>query len=195
MTMPNKIKLKVPTSAQWLEAVLESFDDFLLDHAAAEKKASGMAMSMVSHYPDRPELIDAMTKLAIEELNHFREVVKIIYDKGLILVPDKKDQYMNSFRRCIRDGKEEYFLDRLLIASIVEARGAERFGLIANALPEGIMKNFYREITLSEEGHLSLFYDLAVLYFPVEAVNQRLDELLSEEEKIIKELPIRVALH
>ena len=47
---------------------MTDFDAFLLDHAACERKASAMAMSMVSHYPDKPDLVMAMADLAIEEL-------------------------------------------------------------------------------------------------------------------------------
>ncbi|MAA49517.1 MAG: tRNA-(ms[2]io[6]A)-hydroxylase, partial [Gammaproteobacteria bacterium] len=39
---------------EWITCVLADFDAFLQDHASAEKKASGMALSMVSHYPDKP---------------------------------------------------------------------------------------------------------------------------------------------
>jgi len=69
------IKLFYDTPQNWAEGVIEAMDDFLPDHAAAEKKASSMAMTMVSHYPDRPELVMAMIDLAIEELNHYRAVV------------------------------------------------------------------------------------------------------------------------
>ncbi len=41
-----------PTHPDWIGSVMADFDAFLLDHASAEKKASGMAMSMISHYPD-----------------------------------------------------------------------------------------------------------------------------------------------
>ncbi len=58
------------TSHSWTETVLEDFDSFLQDHAAAEKKASSMAVSMLSHYPDRVELVSAMAELAVEELSH-----------------------------------------------------------------------------------------------------------------------------
>ena len=60
--------LLVDTPAAWIETVLANFNSFLLDHAAAEKKASGMAISMLSHYPDRIELVAAMADLAVEEL-------------------------------------------------------------------------------------------------------------------------------
>ncbi|MFT6053014.1 MAG: tRNA-(ms[2]io[6]A)-hydroxylase, partial [Halioglobus sp.] len=101
---------------------MNNFDRFLLDHAAAEKKASGMALSMVSHYPDRPELVIAMTDLAIEELTHYREVVKWIHSRGLQTAADKKDLYVLALRKFIRKESEEYLLDRLLVGSIIEAR-------------------------------------------------------------------------
>ena len=153
------IELKFKTPVNWVEVVVNAMDLFLPDHAAAEKKASSMAMTMVSHYPDRAELVSAMIDLALEELSHFRAVVKLMHGRGLTLLPDQKDQYVNALRRSFRQGKEDYLLDRLLIAGIVEARGAERFGLIAEALPEGEMKKFYRSITRSELEHQDLFVD------------------------------------
>ena len=184
-----------PTDPAWVTLVVEAMDDFLPDHAAAEKKASSMAMGMVSHYPDKPVLVNAMMDLALEELSHFRAVVKIMQERNLMLLPDKKDAYVNLLRREIRDGKEKYFLDRLLVAGIVEARGAERFGLIADALPAGPLKRLYRSITRSELEHQGLFVDLAHLYFESSEVEPRLQELLIAEAAIVRELPIRVALH
>jgi tRNA-(ms[2]io[6]A)-hydroxylase len=67
-------ELKYQTPKAWVDAVLNDFDTFLTDHAAAEKKASGMAMSMISHYPDRKSVVKAMADLAIEELIHFKQI-------------------------------------------------------------------------------------------------------------------------
>lgn len=187
--------LRYATSKEWTNTVIESFDEFLLDHAAAEKKASGMAMSMLSHYPDRPQLVTAMLDLALEEMTHFREVVKIIMQRGLVLGADKKDAYVINLRNLMRKGSEVYFLDRLIIGGIIEARGCERFGLVAEALPPGDLKKFYLAITESEGRHENLFVDLAKLYFPETDVNQRLDELLDEEARICEALPIIAALH
>ena len=189
------IELKFKTPATWTRGVVAAMDQFLPDHAAAEKKASSMALTMVAHYPDKPELVAAMIDLAIEELSHFRAVVKIMNERGLTLLPDKKDSYVNALRSHMRDGKEIYLMDRLLIAGIVEARGAERFGLIANALPEGDMKRFYQSITRSEEAHKDLFLQLAEIYFDSEEVQMRLEELLTAEAAIVRKLPVRLALH
>lgn len=189
------ITLGYATPQSWVDTVLADFDCFLLDHAAAEKKASGMAVSMLSHYPDKLELVTAMTDLAIEEMTHFREVIKIIHQRGNIAGKDEKDPYVIAFRKAFRRGKEEYFLDRMLVAAIIEARGAERFGLVAQALEPGQLKNFYNSITRSEERHLDLFVELAYLYFDRETVNQRLQVLINMEAEIVAQLPIRAALH
>lgn len=189
------IELKYKTPAIWAENIVKNMDVFLPDHAAAEKKASSMAMTMVSHYPDKPALVAAMIDLALEELSHFRAVVKLMEARGLTLLPDKKDLYVNQFRRHSRQGDDVYLLDRLLIAGIVEARGAERFGLIAAHLPEGEMQRFYDSITRSELSHQGLFLELADGFFATDEVRKRLDELLDAEAAIICELPHEIALH
>ena len=183
------------TPAQWTETVMQDFDLFLLDHAAAEKKASGMAISMLSHYADRVELVAAMTELAVEELSHFREVVKWIHQRGLITAADQKDPYVIEFRHCLRSGREEFLLDRLLVAGAIEARGAERFGLVAQALEPGPLQKFYQSLTRSEERHYELFLELARLYSPADTVDQRWQELLEIEAGIVRKLPLRAALH
>ena len=193
--MDHHSPLKSPSPQAWTDCVLSDFDAFLLDHAAAEKKASGMALSMVSHYPDRPRLVLAMAELAVEEMVHFREVIKIIQSRLLTLGADVKDPYVNCIRGLLRQGSELYLLDRLLTAGVIEARGAERFGLIAEALPEGELKTFYRSITRSEDRHFELFLDLASEYFSAEIIESRWQEILTFESQVVSELPIRAALH
>ena len=86
-------RLRFATPSGWTDTVMKDFDRFLLDHASCEKKASAMAMTLISHYPDRPELVQAMTELAVEELVHFKEVVKHIMARNLTLGADEKDPY------------------------------------------------------------------------------------------------------
>lgn len=189
------IHLRYTTPPEWAQVVLKDFDRFLLDHAAAEKKAAGMAMSMLSHYPDRPELVAAMADLAVEETIHFRDVTRLLQDRDLALVRDEKDPYVNEFRSFIRNGSEEYLLDRLLVAGIIEARGYERFCLVGEALEDPELKRFYMAIGKSEARHADMFVKLAEVYFPSEVVAARLDELLDIEARIIANLPFRPALH
>lgn len=183
------------TTEAWLEAVMADLDTFLQDHASAEKKASGMAINMISHYPDRTRLVAVMTDLAIEELSHYREVIRLLHDRQLHPGADEKDPYVTEFRKSIRKGSDAYFLDQLLIGGIIEARGAERFGLIAEALPAGKLKNFYDAITRSEYRHYETFFELAELYFDTGVIDKRKQELLNIEADICARLPNRAALH
>jgi len=190
-----KSPLKEPTHPDWIKAVLGDFDSFLQDHAAAEKKASGMAISMLSHYPDKVELVATMADLAVEELAHYREVVKWIHARGLITAADSKDPYVNDMRSAVRKGAETLLLDRLLTASIIEARGAERFSIVADNLKELELKTFYQAIAKSEERHFEVFLDLAKKYAADETVEHRFQELLNIEAGIVRNLPPRAALH
>ncbi len=188
-------ELEFATPNEWTEAVLADFDTFLQDHAAAEKKASGMALSMLSHYPDKRKLVKAMTDLALEEMIHFKQVVKLLSERDVNLGDDKKDPYVNQLRGMFRHGKEVFMMDRLLVAAVIEARGHERFALIAEALPTGKDKEFYTAIAKSEEKHKNLFVELAYEYFDKDEVDARLAEVIRREAQICASLPNRAALH
>ena len=188
-------QLLFSTPRQWTEKVLSDFDRFLIDHAMAEKKASGMAMSMLSHYPDKTDLVSAMIDLSIEELTHFKAVLEIMAKRNLIMTPDEKDPYVNEFRKAFRKGSDVYLMDRLLVGGIIEARGCERFGLVGDSIADPELGKFYSAIAKSEAKHQDLFVNLAHQYCPVEDTNKRLQELLEIEANIVADLPIRAALH
>lgn len=187
--------LLIETNPNWIQAVLSDFDSFLQDHAAAEKKASGMALSMLSHYPDRILLVTKMTDLAIEELIHYREVLRWIHSRGLVTASDTKDPYVLGLRQVIRKETNTYLLDRLLTASVIEARGAERFALIADAIERPPLKNFYKSLAKSEARHYRLFLELAEEYFDSSVIELRWKEILNIEAEVVSKLPIRAALH
>jgi tRNA-(ms[2]io[6]A)-hydroxylase len=188
-------ELKYHTPFNWTEKVLADFDTFLQDHAAAEKKASGMAMSMLGHYPDRIKLVKAMTDLAIEEMIHFKQVLKLLTERGVTLGNDQKDPYIKGMRALFRQGTDEFLIDRLLVAAVIEARGHERFSLVAEALPEGKEKDFYVAIAKSEEKHKNLFVELGYEYFDKDIIDARLVEILVAEAEICKKIPFTAALH
>ena len=189
------LQLRYATPDLWTRAVMADFDRFLNDHASAENKAAGMAMSMVLHYRDKPDVVKTMLDLAIEEMSHFRDVVRLLHSRNMQLLPDERDEYVRALRAQVRTGKRDYFLDRLLLGAIIEARGVERFGLVATSLPKGELKAFYSRITASEARHYQLFLDLAHNYFPSPQVNERLDQLLDVEATITARLPYLPRLH
>jgi len=189
------LRLRTATDPSWIDVVLGDFDAFLVDHAACERKASATALKLVSHYSDRTLLVRKLIPFAQEELEHYAQVMKIILDRGVSTRADEKDPYVVALMGLIKRGPEQYFLDRLLVLAIIEARGCERFGMVANALEPGPLKEFYADITRSEARHHGLFVRLAREYFPAERVQARLDELLDGEAAIIDRLPFRAAVH
>lgn len=179
----------------WLERVVADFDAFLGDHAACEKKASGMALSMAAHYPDRPRLVAAMVDLAVEELSHYQQVMRLILARGAQAGRDAKDPYVNALNRAVRRGSERYLLDRLLVAAVIEARGEQRFGLLARHLPDPALRRFYRSIARSEERHSALFVDLTAEVADPDVVTSGIARWTAIEAEVIASLPVRPALH
>ena len=191
----KSIDLLVPTAPAWVKTVLADFDAFLQDHANCERKASALAMSFVVKYPDRKYITNSLIALAQEELAHFREVYAILEQRGLTLQKDEPDLYVNRLLAAARHGTDVRFLDRMLISSVVECRGAERFGLLAAALDDGPIKSFYDRLRKSETKHGHLFVQLLVKEFDDNIVYPRLEELMKIEANIIQDLELRPAMH
>ncbi|GAB3343324.1 tRNA-(ms[2]io[6]A)-hydroxylase [Marivirga atlantica] len=194
--MKQRIDLKCESSKEWVDTVMSDFNAFLQDHANCERKASSMAMSFVAKFPDRLEIIPELINTGVEELEHFRDVYKIMEERGVELPHEiGKDHYVADLINLCRSGKEDRFMDRLLLASLVETRGAERFRLIYEALPEGDLKKFYHRLWASEARHGEIFVDMALQYFEKEEVYNRLEQMSIEEAKILQALPLKAALH
>jgi tRNA 2-(methylsulfanyl)-N6-isopentenyladenosine37 hydroxylase len=188
--------LRISTPRAWLDQVFGDFDAFLLDHTLCERKASATGLSLVAKYPDRTLIGDDLIEFAREELEHFHIMYRICRARGLVLPEDEKDQYVNQLRALVNGRHDEaLFLDRLLIPGVVEARGCERLMLVADALPEGPLKQTYLEVTRAEARHHALFFRLARRYFDEQVVQRRADELLDKEAIIVAALPLRARVH
>jgi len=191
------LELAVATTPEWARTVMADFPAFLQDHADCERKASAMAMSFVAKYPDRVEIIPELIDTGIEELQHFQRVYAYMEKRGIRLVKERwQDPYIQALSGQCHTDPIDRFLDRLLLASIIECRGAERFRLVCNAIendPE--LKDFYHELWVSEAKHGNVFVKMALNYFPEQQVYQRLQELNRAEGEIVSKLPLRAALH
>uniref|UniRef100_A0A450U2Y9 tRNA-(Ms[2]io[6]A)-hydroxylase n=1 Tax=Candidatus Kentrum sp. FW TaxID=2126338 RepID=A0A450U2Y9_9GAMM len=191
----KSIDLLTDTDPSWVVVIKENFDAFLADHANCERKASALAMSLIVKYPDRVAIIPPLIALAQEELEHFRVVYELMEDRGLRIVRDTRDPYVEQLLELLRHGRDERFLDRLCVASLIECRGAERFRIISEALDDPALKAFYRDLWASEAAHGNLFATLALEYFDADTVYPRLEEMAEQEARIIRELDWRPALH
>lgn len=190
-----EFKLKCETDPGWARVVVKDFDSFLQDHANCERKASALAMSLIMKYSDKLEIIPHLIRLAQEELEHFRQVYALMESRSVSIGKEIKDPYVNQLLDICRTSPEDRFLDRMLISSIIEARGAERFALISEALDNEELKAFYHRLWASERKHGHLFVNLLQHYFPQAVIEQRLEELLNMEAQIIPHLAWRPSLH
>ncbi|MBK8503932.1 MAG: tRNA-(ms[2]io[6]A)-hydroxylase [Saprospiraceae bacterium] len=194
--MKLNLDIKVPSSDAWLKAVMDNFNAFLQDHADCERKASAMAMSFVAKYPDRTEIVPELIETAIEELEHFQSVYEIMQSRGLSLQHSiGEDPYAKALVSQCHSGIRERFLDRLLIASVMETRGAERFKMVSDAQEDEDLFRFYKELWTSEAKHGHIFVKMALLYFEKDQVYDRLNWWLDRESEIIENLEVRAALH
>lgn len=194
--MKLSIDIKTASSAEWLDAVMNDFDTFLQDHADCERKASSMAMSFVAKCPDKVKIIPDLIDTAREELEHFAEVYQIMEKRGVMLPKNMpEDPYINKLLKFCRSSPEERLLDRMLLASIIECRGAERFKMIWNALKDQELKDFYHKLWTSEAKHGNIFVKLAMEYYTENEIYKRLHYLNDKEAEVLQELPIRAALH
>lgn len=195
--MKYSIDLKIPSSQEWLDAVMADFDAFLQDHADCERKASAMATSLIAKYPDREKIIPDMIATAIEELEHFQQVFELMQKRGVALNREmQEDPYIKQLMPLTHGGTHESrFLSRMLLGSIVECRGCERFRMVSEAQEDEDLKKFYKTLWTSEAKHGNIFVELALEYFEEKTVYDRLHEMMAFEGEVIKNLPVRAALH
>ena len=194
--MEFDIKLKWDTPKEWIETVLADFPKFLQDHADCERKASAMAMSFVAKCPDRVEIIPELIETALEELVHFKLVYEIMDQKKITLPKQlEQDNYIGGLIKKCRSGREERLLDRMVVAAVVEARGVERFRIVAENIKEEELQKFYDMLWRSEYKHSDVFLRLALSYWKWEEIEERLVYFIHQEAIICEGLPFRAAVH
>lgn len=187
--------LHARTPPAWTQHVLADFNGFLLDHASCERKAASVCLSFIARHSEYPFLAEPLIALAREELDHFAQVFRMIQQRGLTLAYDEPDPYVKSLFSAMRHGVDDRLLDRLVIAGLIEARGHERFSLVAESLQDPSLKDFYETLARSEAGHYRVFTRIAEKLFPAEAVSSAIQRLAALEAEIMMTLPLRAAVH
>src|SRR5881396_2023913 len=157
--MKYSLELATATRPEWVQTVMSDFPAFLQDHADCERKASAMAMSLVAKYPDRVEIVPELIETAIEELEHFQQVYAHMARRGIHLAKEiTEDPYIKALLALCHTDPTRRFLDRLLLGSIIECRGAERFRLVWQAVEgDSELKEFYHHLWASEAKHGNIF--------------------------------------
>lgn len=189
--------LKLATDPRWVRIVETNISEILTDHAYCEQKAATNAINMVIQFPEYPELVDAMLALAQEELQHFRQVHEKIQARGFTLGRERRDDYVWELNQFIRKGRERHIVlvDRLLFAAMVEARSCERFRILSEQISDPDLREFYRELMISEANHYTLFIGFARKFGKGEDVDARWQEFLDYEAQLIARFGKKETMH
>ncbi|ABD02377.1 tRNA-(ms[2]io[6]A)-hydroxylase [Synechococcus sp. JA-2-3B'a(2-13)] len=189
------LELASRTSEDWIEQATRHIDLVLLDHANCEKKAAGNALSLLFRYPANGRLVETLSPLAREELQHFERVHRHLQRLGIPIKPLSAAPYAGRLNQHLRRSEPEHLLDTLLVAAIIEARSHERLGLLGIHAPDPELRQFYLWLAAAEERHWQLYLDLALEQFPADQVQDRLDTLLQVEAEILSSLHPEPRVH
>lgn len=190
--------LKLETDHRWIKLVENNISEILTDHAWCEQKAASNAISIVVGWPEHTDLVDTMLSISKEELTHFEMVHEKIKQRGFKLGMERKDDYVNDLYKFMRKGykRDIVLIDRLLFAAMVEARSCERFRILSEQINDEDLRNFYRELMISEANHYTTFLGFARQYGnAVEDVNKRWQQWLDYEAEVIRNYSKKETMH
>jgi tRNA-(ms[2]io[6]A)-hydroxylase len=183
------LKLQLPTDPLWVKNVVESnIEELLTDHAFCEQKAASNAITLIVQNPNLSEIVQEMSLLVQEEMDHFKRVHDIILARGFVLGRERKDNYVNELRKfvIIGGGRSAQLVDRLLFSAMIEARSCERFKVLSENINDDELAAFYHELMISEATHYSMFIRLAKKYCGEIDVDTRWKQFLEFEAQVIQ---------
>jgi len=189
--------LKLATDPRWVNIVESNIEEILTDHAWCEQKAASNAIYIIVNNSEKEELVTKMTRIALEEMEHFQMVHTIIKEKGLTLGRERKDNYVNDLVKFAKkDGsRNDALVERLLFAAMIEARSCERFKVLSENIQDPELAKFYRDLMISEAGHYTTFLGFAKKYQDNINVDTRWKEWIEYESSIIANYGNRETVH
>ena len=189
--------LKLATDPRWVNIVESNIEEILTDHAWCEQKAASNAIYIIVNNSEKEELVTEMTRIALEEMEHFQMVHTIIKEKRLVLGRERKDNYVNDLVKFAKkDGsRNDALVERLLFAAMIEARSCERFKVLSENIQDPELAKFYRDLMISEAGHYTTFLGFAKQYQENRNVDTRWKEWIAYESSIITKYGKQETVH
>lgn len=180
--------LQFDTETSWVEVAKDGLQQLLTDHAFAEQKAASNAVSIIINYSEETELVKDMSDIAIEEMEHFRMVHRLMVKRGFVLGREQHNDYAKSLQGFFPKTKDRdvALIHRLLVAALIEARSCERFKVFSENMDDKELSDFYKDLMISEANHYTLFLGYARKYMDREIVDQKWNGLLAFESEMMK---------
>jgi len=179
--------LKLPTDPRWVNIVDKNIEEILTDHAYCEQKAASNAISCMVRFPEYQDVVEEMTRIAIEEMEHFGMVHKELTKRGFQLGRERRDFYIRDLMTFFEGGgsRDMQFVDAMIFAAMIEARSCERFRLLSEGISDLSLRSFYRDLMISEAEHYTCFLRFAKKYSGQVDVDKRWKDFLHFEAQIM----------
>ncbi|NNC82146.1 MAG: tRNA-(ms[2]io[6]A)-hydroxylase [Flavobacteriales bacterium] len=189
--------LQMPTDPRWAELVQGNIAEILTDHAWCEQKAATNAISIIVKNPGKTDLVNELTIIAQEEIEHFQMVHQKIQERGFTLGAERKDEYVRDLSRFIKQGgtPQEQLVANLLFSAMIEARSCERFRMLSERLEDEDLCEFYRELMISEANHYTVFLGFARKYGGREKTDVLWNEFLEYEAGLMEKYGKKETMH
>lgn len=173
------------TPDAWIRAALADQQTLLIDHKNCEFKAASTALSLMAKYSTYVDLLNAMSRLAREELVHHEQVLRIMKRRKIGLRPVSAARYASGLRKVVRTHEPHKLVDTLVVGAFIEARSCERFEALVPHLDEELGK-FYFGLLKSEARHFQGYLKLAYQYGDARDVEQTIVRVRAAEHELIE---------
>jgi tRNA-(ms[2]io[6]A)-hydroxylase len=173
------------TPDAWITAALADQQTMLIDHKNCEFKAASTALSLMAKYSTYVDLLNAMSRLAREELVHHEQVLRIMKRRKIGLRPVSAARYASGLRKVVRTHEPFKLVDTLVVGAFIEARSCERFEALVPHLDEELGK-FYFGLLKSEARHFQNYLKLAYQYGDSRDVDQAIVRVRAAEQALIE---------
>ena len=171
----------------WLPKVRSDLGAVLVDHAHLERKAATSALNM-EKYDELFNRVSELNAIAIEELQHFEQVLGLLRERGIPFSAAKKSPWISGMMTQVRKGRKQQVIDHLVACALIEGRSCEKFQILAESvrdLDPGLA-DFYASLVESEGNHYATYLIMARRIDPEEA-DRRLDFFLDLDAQLIRQ--------
>jgi tRNA-(ms[2]io[6]A)-hydroxylase len=140
--------------------------------------------------------VHELNAIAIEELQHFELVLKLLSSRGIPFGQPFRSPWISGMMSSVRQGQRESVIDHLIVCALVEGRSCEKFQILSKALasqdPE--LSEFYGSLVESEGNHYASYLIMA-RHIDEAETDRRLDWYLDLDARWIREPNPEPMLH
>ena len=171
----------------WLPKIRSDLGAVLVDHAHLERKAATSALNM-EKYDELFDRVSELNAIAIEELQHFELVLRLLRERGVPFSAAKKSPWISGMMSQVRKGRKQQVIDHLVACALIEGRSCEKFQILAEAIRDldPGLADFYASLVESEGNHYATYLIMA-RHIDEAETTRRLDFFLDLDAKLILE--------